>query len=66
MLSGRAGPSSALEAVMAKAKKPTAASRARRQKAITRSAAAVKTAHRNLELKLKKHKQVMSAMFFAI
>jgi hypothetical protein len=51
---------------MAKAKKPTAASRARRTKAINKSAKAVKDAHRNLELKLKKHKQVMSAMFFAI
>ncbi len=52
---------------MAKAKKkPTAASRARRQQAINRSAQQVKNAHRTLELKLKKHKQVMSAMFFAI
>jgi hypothetical protein len=51
---------------MAKAGKPTAKSRARRQKAINRSAAAVKKAHKNLELKMKKHKQVMSAMFFAI
>jgi len=52
---------------MAKAKKkPTAASRARRMKAINRSAAQVKKAHQALELKLKKHKQVMSAMYFAI
>jgi hypothetical protein len=50
---------------MAKAKKkPTAASRGRRMKAINRSAAQVKKAHRNLELKLKKHKQVLSAMYY--
>jgi hypothetical protein len=48
-----------------KKKRPTTA-RATRQKAIDRSARDVATAHRNLELKLKKHKQVMSAMFFAI
>ena len=52
---------------MAKAKKrPTAASRGRRMKAINRSAAQVKKAHKDLELKLKKHKQVMSAMYFAL
>ncbi len=50
---------------MAKARKPTR-SRAQRQKAINKSMADIKKAHRNLELKLKKHKQVMSAMFFAI
>ena len=50
---------------MAKRKKPTPASRARRQKAINRSMAQVKKAHRNLELRLRKHKRVMSAMFFA-
>jgi hypothetical protein len=51
---------------MAKAKKkPTPATRARRMKAINKSAKAVSAAHKNLELKLKKHKQVMSAMFFA-
>ena len=49
---------------MAKRRKPTMP-RARRQKAINRSMARVKKAHRNLELSLKKHKQVMSAMFFA-
>jgi len=49
---------------MAKRKQPTM-SRAKRQKAINRSMADVKKAHRNLELRLKKHKQVMSAMFFA-
>jgi hypothetical protein len=47
-------------------KKPTAKSRARRQRAITKSMKDVKTAQRNLELKLRKHKQVMSAMFYAI
>jgi len=47
-------------------KKPTAASRGRRQRAINKSAKDVKKAHRALELKLRKHKQVMSAMFFAI
>ena len=48
------------------AKKPTKASRAKRQRAINRSMREVSKAHRNLELKMKKHKQVMSAMFFAI
>jgi hypothetical protein len=50
---------------MAKARKPSAP-RAKRQAAIDRSARDVAKAHRTLELKLKKHKQVMSAMFFAI
>jgi len=50
---------------MAKKRKPTPKSRARRQRAINRSMEQVKKAHRNLELKLKKHRQVMSAMFFA-
>jgi hypothetical protein len=49
---------------MAKARKPTKP-RAQRQKAIDRSMNDVRKAHKNLELKLKKHKQVMSAMFFA-
>lgn len=48
------------------AKKPTKASRAKRQKAINRSMRDVAKAHRNLELKVKKHKQVMSAMFYAL
>jgi hypothetical protein len=50
---------------MAKAAKKTA-SRAKRQQAIDRSMRDVAKAHRALELKLKKHKQVMSAMFFAV
>jgi hypothetical protein len=50
---------------MAKARKPSM-SRTKRQQAIDRSARDVSKAHRALELKLKKHKQVMSAMFFAI
>jgi hypothetical protein len=50
---------------MAKARRPTAP-RAQRQKAIDKSMREVAKAHRELELKLKKHKQVMSAMFFAI
>ena len=41
-------------------------SAAARQKVIDRSARDVEKAHRNLELKLKKHKQVISAQFFAI
>ena len=41
-------------------------SAAARQKVIDRSAREVQKAHRNLELKLKKHKQVISAQFFAI
>lgn len=49
---------------MAKTRKPTMP-RAQRQKAIDRSMREVAKAHRDLELKLKKHKQVMSAMFFA-
>lgn len=37
---------------------------AARQKVADRSAKEVSKAHHNLELKLKKHKQVISAMFF--
>ena len=44
----------------------TIKSAAARQKVIDRSAREVQKAHRNLELKLKKHKQVISAQFFAI
>ena len=50
---------------MAKRRKPTAP-RAKRQQAIDRSMRDVSKAHRTLQLKLKKHKQVLSAMFFAI
>lgn len=50
---------------MAKSRKPSAP-RGQRQKAIDRSTREVSKAHRTLELKLKKHKQVLSAMFFAI
>lgn len=45
---------------------PSASTRAKRQQSIDKSAKEVAKAHKNLELKLKKHKQVMSAMFFAI
>lgn len=51
---------------MATKKKAPAKTRATRQKAINRSVKDVAAAHKNLELKLKKHKQVISAMFFAI
>jgi hypothetical protein len=51
-----------------KAKKPTkkksTASKAARSKAVNKSAKDVAKAHKNLELKLKKHKQVLTAMFF--
>jgi hypothetical protein len=55
----------------AKRKAPAVSSATRktaaaRQKVIDRSAREVSKAHHNLELKLKKHKQVVSAMFFAI
>lgn len=48
---------------MAKAAKkaPTAA---KRKAAVRKSLADVKKAHRNLELKVKKHQAVVSAMFF--
>jgi len=48
---------------MAKARKKTM-TQAKRQAAVNRSMRDVAKAHKNLELKLKKHKQVMSAMFF--
>jgi hypothetical protein len=52
----------------AKKKAPsTARSKAQmaaRQKVVDRSAREVEKAHHNLQLKLKKHKQVISAMFF--
>jgi hypothetical protein len=51
---------------MAKTKKPSPSTRARRQRAIAKSANDVKKAHKNLEFKLRRHKQVMSAMFYAI
>ena len=43
------------------AKAPTAAQRA----ALRKSYSDVKKAHKNLELKMKKHTQVVSSMFFA-
>ena len=46
------------------AKKKSAKSNAARTKAVNKSAKEVAKAHKNLELKLKKHKQVLSAMFF--
>jgi len=53
----------------AKKKAPSAATMSKqkmaaRQRVIDRSRRDVEKAHRNLELKLKKHKQVLSAMFF--
>ena len=42
----------------------TAKALAARQKKIDRSRKEVEAAHRNLELKLKKHKRTLSAMFF--
>ncbi|HKP31060.1 MAG TPA: hypothetical protein VJU15_16740 [Gemmatimonadales bacterium] len=53
----------------AKKKAPSAATiskkqMAARQRVIDRSRNDVEKAHRNLELKLKKHKRVLSAMFF--
>ena len=57
---------------MAARQKARAVSRAKiksaaaRQKIIDRSAREVLKAHRNLELKLKKHKKTISAQFFAL
>ena len=45
-------------------KKKSAGSNATRSKAVARSAKDVAKAHKNLELKLKKHKQTLTAMFF--
>jgi hypothetical protein len=45
-------------------KKKAGPSNASRNKAVNRSAKDVAKAHKNLELKLKKHKQVLTAMFF--
>jgi hypothetical protein len=42
----------------------TAAARKQRGRALKKSVTDVKNATKNLELKLKKHKQLMSAMFF--
>ena len=47
-----------------KSSAPSKATRAKRQKAIARSQKEVMKAHRNLDLKLKRHKQVITAMFF--
>jgi hypothetical protein len=46
------------------AKKKSGPSKAARTKAVNKSAREVAKAHKNLELKLKKHKQVLTAMFF--
>jgi len=46
------------------AKKAAAPSAAKRKAAVKKSLAEVKKAHRNLELKVKKHHAVVSAMFF--
>ena len=53
----------------ARKKAPSAATISRkqmaaRQRVIDRSRRDVEKAHRNLQLKLKKHKRVLSAMFF--
>jgi len=45
-------------------KKKSSASNAARSKAVARSAKEVAKAHKNLELKIKKHKQTLTAMFF--
>lgn len=47
-----------------KATKKAAPSAAKRRAAVKKSLAEVKKAHRNLELKVKKHHEVVSAMFF--
>lgn len=49
---------------MAPAKKKVALSAAKRRAAVKKSLAEVKKAHKNLELKVKKHQAVVSAMFF--
>ena len=54
---------------MAKKKAPSAATLTRkqmaaRQRVIDRSRREVEKAHKNLELKLKRHKRTLSAMFF--
>lgn len=51
----------AKKSAKAKADAPTAAQRA----ALRKSYSDVKKAHKNLELKMKKHTQVVSSMFFA-
>jgi len=47
-----------------KAAKKAAPSAAKRRAAVKKSLAEVKKAHRNLELKVKKHHALVSAMFF--
>jgi hypothetical protein len=49
-----------------KTTKKAGPSNAARSRAVNKSAKEVAKAHKNLELKLKKHKQVLSAMFFTI
>lgn len=50
---------------MAKAaKKKAAPTAAKRKAAVRKSLAEVRKAHRNMELKVKKHQAVVSAMFF--
>jgi hypothetical protein len=46
------------------AKKKAATSDAKRRAAVRKSIAEVKKAQRNLDLKMKKHHEVVSAMFF--
>jgi hypothetical protein len=47
-----------------KAAKKSAPTAAKRKAAVRKSLAEVKKAHKNLELKVKKHHEVVSAMFF--
>lgn len=47
-----------------KAAKKSAPTTAKRKAAVRKSLAEVKKAHKNLELKVKKHHEVVSAMFF--
>jgi hypothetical protein len=47
-----------------KAAKKSSASAAKRSNAVSRSAKDVAKAHKNLELKIAKHKQTLTAMFF--
>ena len=46
--------------------RPPESTRDERQKAIDDSMEEVKKAHEHLELKLKEHKETLSAMFFAM
>ena len=54
----------AKKAARKKSAKKSGRSNAARTRAVNKSAKEVAKAHKNLELKLKKHKQVLTAMFF--